>query len=163
MNIEVLKSKGKGITEKTAYDSALKNIGLHNCNIVTLSSVIPSNSKVEVKDSLTINFSFGDVVYAVQSKRVSNRKNSLISSGLAWCMRDDKDGGVFLEQKATTEDECRSNLRKGINEMKNNRDNMKFEDHNNYLTVEKKVEDNELYQCVLAIAVYDGTELSPII
>lgn len=155
MNIKVLKSSGIGKTKKTAYDDALKNVNLHNYNIITLSSVIPPGSNIDITESFHCNFSVGDVIYAVQSKNFSSTNGSTIASGLAWCMEKNENGGIFLENKAPTKKHCEENLRDGIDEMKENRVNMNFEDQSNVICIEEKVQDDKLYVCVLVIGVYD--------
>ncbi len=50
MDIKVVKGAGEASIPLSAFDAALKDAGIYNYNLITLSSVIPPGSKVQKTD-----------------------------------------------------------------------------------------------------------------
>ncbi|MFB6178084.1 MAG: pyruvoyl-dependent arginine decarboxylase [Halobaculum sp.] len=51
MNISVAAGVGRGPTAMAAYDAALAGAGVHNYNLVTVSSVVPADATVEAVET----------------------------------------------------------------------------------------------------------------
>ena len=52
MDIKVVCGVGSGKTALSAFDSALKDAGVYNYNLITLSSIIPPDSIISKKSFL---------------------------------------------------------------------------------------------------------------
>lgn len=48
MNVRVVRGTAAGPTELSSYDAALADAGVHNYNLVTVSSILPAGATVEV-------------------------------------------------------------------------------------------------------------------
>lgn len=97
MDIKVVSSIGTGSTLLSSFDHALYEAGVHNYNLITLSSVIPPESRV-VK---TARYSrprgeFGHKLYVVIAEIRSDQTGKWLSSAVGWYQLDDK-RGFFVE------------------------------------------------------------------
>lgn len=97
MVIKVVKGAGEASTPLSAFDAALKEAGVYNYNLITLSSVIPPGSKVEKADKFeTPESEWGHRLYCVMAEERSNEAGKYIAAGIGWYQ--DKDGrGLFVE------------------------------------------------------------------
>jgi arginine decarboxylase len=59
MIIQINSGKGTGDTEIAAFDEALHCAGIHNLNLLYLSSVIPTKSKIQ-EGPITVTAKHGD-------------------------------------------------------------------------------------------------------
>lgn len=113
--IYVVAGIGTGNAEKTAYDAALKDAGLHNQNIVQLSSVIPEAEEVSTIGKIPSDrYNVGNIVPVVESKSVISEGKSTV--GLAWA--NSPKGGVIMEGTSSDTEE---DLREKVEELKRDR------------------------------------------
>jgi len=84
------KAIGK-VSKLNAFDLALKNAGIANCNLVKVSSIIPPNCKEVAPREIPI----GSITYAVISK--AEGRGGRISAGIAWGFAKDKNFGIVAE------------------------------------------------------------------
>lgn len=97
MKIEVSAALGKGPSKKTAFDSALAEVDMHNYNLVEFSSVIPPNAEVEVVESVEKSFVTGSAVSVVLSVDYSTPKDDR-SAYAELCWNQSRSGsGYFIE------------------------------------------------------------------
>ena len=103
--IEVTSALGEGGTSESAFDDALVKCGIHNLNLIGLSSVIPPRVEVKVVESITIpQDRWGDRLYCVCA-RMDIPKLSYDgvynegAVGLGWALYDGQ-GGVFVKREA---------------------------------------------------------------
>lgn len=145
MEIVINKGIGKGKTKKSAFDDALRACGgLHNNNIIPLSSVIPPGSKVVRGKELNLNH--GDRLYVVIAETAKYKGK--VASGLCW--EQESDGrGLLLEYSGETEEEVFDVLKTGMDEMKQRRG---FTGKSEYEIVSGESEDG--YVCSMVVAVY---------
>jgi len=116
MRINIVWGKSEGKTLLSAFDKALVKAGIHNFNLIPLSSVIPKNSVVNEVEKYDLPKEIGDILYVVISSFSSNKPNTLISAGLGWVQT--KHGGLFLESKGEfSQKECEGELKVGLKEM----------------------------------------------
>ncbi len=102
MNITVTAGSGKGNTTLSAFDAALKAAGIHNYNIIKLSSVIPPGSKVVIKKWKNSPTEHGKKLYTVMAEIRTDVMKRSIAAGIGWYQI--KDGrGVFAEHTDTIE------------------------------------------------------------
>ncbi|MFB6079469.1 MAG: pyruvoyl-dependent arginine decarboxylase [Haloferacaceae archaeon] len=104
--IVVVSGVGDDATELGAFDAALADAGLHNYNLVTLSSVIPPGTTVVTRDRFArdADLAVGDAVAVVLASATTAEGGS-VAAGLGWATSPE--GGVFFEVTGETEQACR--------------------------------------------------------
>ena len=122
MKIQIVAGKGHGKTNLSAFDAALKDAGIHNYNLIYLSSIIPPDTTVIKKRTYEApKEEFGDRLYVVKAEQRLAETGKAIAAGLGWC-HIEKDGrGVFVEHRVVAgtvktaqedlEDKIRTSLR----------------------------------------------------
>jgi len=93
---------GKAITkisELNAFDHALKNAGIAQCNLVKVSSIIPPNCR----EIAPIKIPVGSITYAVISK--AEGRDGRISAGIAWGFAEGGEFGVVAEAYGRMDEE----------------------------------------------------------
>jgi len=96
MKITVTAGSGTGSTTLSAFDSALKAAGIHNYNIIKLSSVIPPESTVVVGKWKNSPAEHGKKLYTVLAEIRTDEMGRSVAAGIGWYQI--KDGrGVFAE------------------------------------------------------------------
>lgn len=116
MKIDIVWGKSEGKTLLSAFDKALVKAGLHNFNLIPLSSIIPQNSVVEEVGTYTASNEIGKIQHVVIASFSSKKPNALISAGLGWVQTDQ--GGLFIESKGEfAKEECEKEIRIGLSEM----------------------------------------------
>ena len=80
------------ISELNAFDSALKNAGIAQCNLVSVSSVLPPGCKeIEWKQ-----MPIGSITHAVVA-RMNAEGEATIGAGIVWAWAEDKKYGIVAE------------------------------------------------------------------
>ncbi len=118
MNIQIVKGKGSGKTELSAFDHALQDAGINNYNLIYLSSIIPPGSEVSFSDNFTApDEDFGHRLYIVKAEKRSGKSGTAIAAGLGWYQKPDDKRGVFVEHQlsAPSAEEAERQLRNQIN------------------------------------------------
>jgi arginine decarboxylase len=106
MKIQIISGKGIGSTRLSAFDAALFDAGVHNYNLIYLSSIIPPNSVIEEADRYTPNESeFGYRLYVVKAEIRSNHPNYILGAGIGWCQFGKDGRGLFVEHELIGKDE----------------------------------------------------------
>lgn len=99
MEIIVVSGVGRGRTTLSAFDSALKDAGVYNYNLITLSSIIPPGSKVvKVKRYESPSEEYGYKLYVVKAEIRSEEVGKYIAAGIGWYQLED-DRGIFVEHE----------------------------------------------------------------
>lgn len=162
MKIYITSAVGKGKTLLSAFDDALINAGIHNYNLLILSSVIPPKSNiVEVPKYESKPDEFGHRLYVVKAEIRSDKKGIALASGIGWYQL--KDGrGFFVEHETegASESEVRNTIEKWIllslEDLVTNR-GMKFEKSKaHFLVTSATVSD--LPTSVLTATIYKSEE-----
>lgn len=97
MLIQVVKGSGEASTPLSAFDGALKDAGVSNYNLITLSSVIPPNSVVKkINKFKTPDSEWGHKLYCVMAEERCNEAGKFIAAGVGWYQLDDG-RGLFVE------------------------------------------------------------------
>jgi len=116
MRIDIVWGKSEGKTLLSAFDKALQQAGIHNFNLIPLSSVIPKDSVVEEVGQTRLPKEVGDVLHVVMASLGSKKANAVISAGLGWVQTDQ--GGLFIESKGEfSKEECEREMKEGLTEM----------------------------------------------
>lgn len=116
MKIDIVWGRSEGKTLLSAFDKALVKAGIHNFNLIPLSSIIPKNSIVEEVGKAHLSNEIGDILHVVIASFSSKKPNAIISAGLGWVQTEQ--GGLFIESKGEfSQEECESEIRVGLSEM----------------------------------------------
>ena len=116
MRIDIVWGKSEGKTLLSAFDRALVMAGIHNFNLIPLSSVIPPKSIIHETGTYTSSDRVGDILYVVISSFSSHKSDALISAGLGWVQT--QEGGLFIESKGEfSQEECEEEIKVGLTEM----------------------------------------------
>jgi len=135
------------VSELNAFDLTLKNAGISQCNLVSVSSILPPNCIEKKRQKIPI----GSIIFAVMA-RMDGEEGTLTGAGIAWTWEKDKKYGLvaeahgYMDQKALKEIlEWKIREMAKIRQIEINEINYRFEN----LRVPM---DN--YGCVLAALVY---------
>lgn len=158
MTIEVVSSVGRGKTLLSAFDNALLNSGVHNYNLLTLSSVIPPKSEiVQMKKYESKPDEFGHKLYVVKAEIRSDIKGHGLACGIGWYQLEDG-RGFFVEHEVERDSEVEAKetienwILQSLEDLVVSRE-IKFDRTKaHFLITSAKVEDLPI--CVLTIAVY---------
>ena len=116
MRIDIVWGESEGKTLLSAFDRALLNAGIHNFNLIPLSSVIPPQSVIHETGTYTSSDRVGEILYVVISSLSSHKSNALISAGLGWVQT--QEGGLLIESKGEfSREECEEEIRVGLTDM----------------------------------------------
>jgi arginine decarboxylase len=80
------------VSELNAFDLALKNAGISQCNIVSVSSVLPP----ECQERKWTDIPIGSITFAVVA-RMDGKEDTTISAGIAWTWEKNKKYGIVAE------------------------------------------------------------------
>lgn len=135
------------ISELNAFDLALKNAGIAQCNLVSVSSVLPPGCR-EIKLK---RMPIGSITHAVVA-RMSAEGEATIGAGIVWAWEKDKRYGIVAEAHGCMDQkDLGKTLEWKIREMAKIRE-IEIEKIN-YLTETLKVPANN-YGCVIAALIY---------
>jgi arginine decarboxylase len=108
MRISVSAGVGTGPTPLAAFDAALMAAGIHDYNLIPLSSVIPPGAVLERRPHVAPREDYGRRLYVVLAHETAAEEGATAAAGLGW-VREPGDGrGLFVEAHGTGEDEVRS-------------------------------------------------------
>ncbi|MFB6114359.1 MAG: pyruvoyl-dependent arginine decarboxylase [Halodesulfurarchaeum sp.] len=110
--IRVVWGTGHGPTGVAAYDAALADAGVHNYNLVHVSSVIPNSATVEAVGTAPDLGPAGNRLVVVEGEARAAGPTQ-VSAGLGWTIGDD--AGLFYEAAGETDAETiEGRIRKGL-------------------------------------------------
>lgn len=101
--IRVVWGTATGPTPIASYDAALAEAGVHNYNLVTVSSMIPAEPAVEVADTAPELGPPGGELTVVQA-RATTAGPGRVSAALGW-VRSEAGPGLFYEAAGETDPE----------------------------------------------------------
>ena len=105
MDIVVTTGKGTGKTPLSAFDAALKDAGVHNYNLIILSSIIPPKTTIKVQKYLTPKSEYGNRLYVVKAEIRSGKSGQYVGAAVGWHQLPDG-RGVFVEHETVGETEA---------------------------------------------------------
>jgi arginine decarboxylase len=120
MEIEIVWGTGEGKTTLSAFDEALSAGGIHNYNLVTLSSVVPEGATVVERGTHERRWDVGDLVAVVLAENESPVEDETIAAGLGWATAEE--GGVFFEGSGANADNIERRITRGVETAKDTRD-----------------------------------------
>ncbi len=153
LKIYICTGRGEGITNISAFDSALIQAGIANYNLLYLSSVIPKNSKVIVEKFISNEENYGNKLYVVMSRSDQIIAGKEAWAGLGW-IQDEKGRGLFAEHRAESKDSVISLIEHSLESMKKSR-NFKY---GKVEYVIKGIKCHDKPVCAIAVAVYKSED-----
>ena len=157
MDIFITSGIGYGKTPLSAFDAALKDAGVHNFNLIYISSIIPSDSSIKVKKFKATRKQYGDRLYVVRAENRSRESGKCIGAALGWYQLNNGKG-VFVEHEeiGETEGAVESNLtaeiKKSLTDLCRSRGFPHAEKRMQMKMRILKVTDSSA--CVLVVAIY---------
>ena len=110
-SIQVVWGTGSGPTELAAYDTALAAAGVHNYNLLTLSSVVPPAYRVVELGTARDLGPVGGQLRVVEAKTI--RAGGPATAGLGWAVGEK--GGVFIEtHENESEERAKTEITQGL-------------------------------------------------
>jgi arginine decarboxylase len=127
LTIQVVGGVGFGPTKLAAFDSALREAGIADRNLVPLSSIIPVGANVVQADGRGVApGKWGDRLYVVVAQlRVDTRYEEAVA-GLGWVQETETGRGVFVEHVGHTEREVRRDVLATLNALAEGRPDIHF-------------------------------------
>jgi arginine decarboxylase len=110
MRIHVASGVGTGPTPTAAYDAALAAAGVHNYNLVTVSSVVPADAEVREVDAVPDRGPVGERLWVVQSR--ADGIEGTLAAGLGWATGPGP--GLFYESAGTDPAAVRDRVAAGL-------------------------------------------------
>lgn len=150
-NIFIVSAVGTGCIPKSAFDEALFRVGIHNFNLMPLSSVIPPQTNIIIAKTYHRNILPGTMQPVVLAHYESEKRGQVISAGIGWKLA--KEGGVFVEVSGAWDgDKTEAQLMSSVEELARRR-NWNWVQSCQTRVQETQVGDKAA--CVLVCAVYD--------
>lgn len=112
--IRIVWGCSEGPTKVSAFDSALCQAGIHNLNLVELSSIVPPNTEVVEVGRIPQDVHVGSIgkVVLAHIEGIDCR----IASGLGWAIAEE--GGIFVESAVIGKAaDCKEEIVKGLEHM----------------------------------------------
>ena len=119
LSISIRTGVGSGRTLLSAFDHALLGAGVGDFNLVTLSSVIPTASRIRHVDG-TLPGGHGDLLFCVRAEAFADQPGDVAWAGLGWVV-DETGGGLFVEHHAHSEDALIELIEDSLSDMNRNR------------------------------------------
>jgi len=93
-------TKGVGIDKNylSSFELALRSAGVHMCNLVTVSSIYPTNCKRITRESGVKLLKPGQITFAVMARNSTNEPNRLIASSIGVALPKDKSMYGYLSE-----------------------------------------------------------------
>jgi arginine decarboxylase len=127
LTIQVVGGVGFGPTKLAAFDSALREAGVADRNLVPLSSIIPGGAKVvQAEGRAVAPGEWGDRLFVVMAQlRVDTRYEEAVA-GLGWVQEAETGRGLFVEHVGHTEREVRRDVLATLNALAEGRPDVRF-------------------------------------
>ncbi len=156
MEIFISSAVGHGLTELSAFDSALSRLGVRDQNLIHLSSVIPLGATVKL-GIVDFNNKFqGDKVYCVYAQKRTRTRGESVAAGVGWVTTEENPKwGIFVEHTGHTKEEVAKQIRDSITSMTQYRNDYSWSELQHEIVVgtckTKPI-------CAMALAVYSREE-----
>lgn len=116
--ITITKGTGTGDTKIAAFDAALFEAGIANYNLIRLSSIIPTGSKLEIGKFTTPPDEFGHKLYIVYASEIQVEAGKEAWAGVGWTLAEDGSGkGLFTEHEGHSEQEVTNLINETLTNM----------------------------------------------
>ena len=92
------KGVGRHTEQLASFELALRNAGIHRCNLVTVSSIIPPRCKLITKERGLKMLHPGEITFAVLSKNSVKESQRLIAASIGMAIPAKKDSYGYLSE-----------------------------------------------------------------
>jgi len=120
MRIDVVWGSAEGRTELGAFDRALAGAGVHDYNLVRLSSVVPQGATVVEAGRVDREHPVGTPVGVVLADRTADEPGATVAAGVGWALAEE--GGVFMEAGGDSVEACRASIEASLADARDRRD-----------------------------------------
>jgi arginine decarboxylase len=110
--IRIVWGTASGPTALSSFDAALAAAGIHNYNLVTLSSVIPADPEIEVVGTAPDLGPVGEELHVVESSATA-APGERAAAGIGWA-RSESGRGIFYEVDGSDPDQVRAEIEAGL-------------------------------------------------
>ena len=110
--IRIVWGTASGPTALSSFDAALAEAGVHNYNLVTLSSVIPADPEIEVVGTAPELGPVGEELHVVESSATA-APGERAAAGIGWA-RSESGRGIFYEVDGTDPEQVRAEIETGL-------------------------------------------------
>lgn len=99
-------TKGTGIHEKElrAFEESLRDAGVHRCNFIKTSSIIPPGCNQITKDEGIRLLKPGQITFAVMAESMTNEPGQMVTAGIGMAQPKDKTAHGFLAEAEGSSD-----------------------------------------------------------
>lgn len=108
--VRIVRGTAHAPTATSSYDAALAAAGVHNYNLVTVSSVVPADARVEVVGTAPDLGPVGEGLTVVQGRATTAEGPAV--AGLGWATGPD--GGIFYEAAGADRATVRAKVEDGL-------------------------------------------------
>jgi len=92
------KGVGKHKHELQSFELALRNAGIEKCNLVSVSSIVPSNCKIITREKGKQLLNPGEITYCVMSRNKTNEPNRLIGASIGVAIPKEKNSYGYISE-----------------------------------------------------------------
>ena len=99
-------TKGRGVHKDhlTSFELALRDAGIANLNLVSVSSILPPHCKIVRRQEGTKHLQPGQIVFTIMARSATNEPNRLIAASIGLARpADDSQHGYLSEHHSTGE------------------------------------------------------------
>ncbi len=92
------KGVGRHKQELQSFELALRNANIEKCNLVYVSSIIPSNCKIISREKGIKELNSGEITYVVMSRNSTNEPNRLIGAAIGVALPKNRDNYGYISE-----------------------------------------------------------------
>ena len=159
MKINITGGIGEGKTTLSAFDNALLQAGVHNYNLITLSSIIPTGATIVVRKPTVLPEEYGYRLYVVRADQRSRESGKWIGAALGWYQLSNG-AGMFVEHETIEDTESavidglNLKVKQSLSDLCQNR-KIAFSSKNMRIKI-SHTQVKQLAACVLVLAVFQS-------
>ncbi len=92
------KGAGRHKHELQSFELALRNAGIEKCNLVSVSSIVPSNCKIMTREKGIQLLKPGEITYCVMSRNKTNEPTRLIGASIGVAVPKEKNSYGYISE-----------------------------------------------------------------
>jgi arginine decarboxylase len=92
------KGVGRHKHELQSFELALRNAGIEKCNLVSVSSIVPSNCKIMTREKGIQLLKPGEITYCVMSRNKTNEPNRLVGAAIGVAIPKEKNSYGYISE-----------------------------------------------------------------
>ena len=92
------KGVGRHKHELQSFELALRDAGIEKCNIVTVSSIVPSHCKIIPREKAIQELKAGQITYCVMARNCTNEPNRLVGAAIGVALPKEPDSYGYISE-----------------------------------------------------------------